>query len=142
MPGKIDSLSAIRDYVLTAAAAARLGDRAAYAIGLAIDEIATNIVTHGYQGDELTGNVEVTATIEDLGLTIVVEDTGRAYDPDRAARQPQVDQPLEQRPLGGLGMFLAIHSVDRFQYDRLGNRNRHTLFIQRQQAVPGRDLHE
>jgi serine/threonine-protein kinase RsbW len=31
---------------------------------------------------------------------------------------------MEQRPIGGLGVFLAIRGVDQFQYERVGDRNR------------------
>ena len=49
VPGVLDSLSAIGRYVLGAAWAAGLDKRAAYRLRLAVDEIATNAVLHGYQ---------------------------------------------------------------------------------------------
>ena len=38
-----------------------------------------------------------------------------------------LDQPLEERDLGGLGIFLALQGVDRFDYQRCDDRNRNIL---------------
>lgn len=47
--GTLDSLGAIAQYVMAAAAAAGLDKKTSYNLRLAVDEIATNIVTHGYE---------------------------------------------------------------------------------------------
>ena len=82
-PGTLDSLAPIRDFVARAAAAAGLDRSASYNLCLAVDEIATNIVTHGYQAAGLHGDLRVDADTEaEPGrLVIRVEDNGRPYDP-------------------------------------------------------------
>jgi anti-sigma regulatory factor (Ser/Thr protein kinase) len=129
--GELNSLAMIRHYVLSAAAQAGLDPRTQYAIALASDEIVTNIITHGYPSSGQTGDVEVTAVIEDDGLTIVIEDCGSAYDPSQALEDSRIDTDFDARPVGGLGTYLAVSSVDRFHYDRVDDRNRHTLFVRR-----------
>ena len=49
LPGNFDALSPIRDYVKAAANAAGLDHTATYNLLLAVDEIATNVVVHGYE---------------------------------------------------------------------------------------------
>jgi anti-sigma regulatory factor (Ser/Thr protein kinase) len=44
-------------------------------------------------------------------------------------------QPLEQRQIGGLGIYLAIQGVDRFIYQRDSDRNRNTFVMNRPTAV-------
>jgi anti-sigma regulatory factor (Ser/Thr protein kinase) len=39
--------------------------------------------------------------------------------------------PAEQRKIGGLGVYLALGSVDRFCYERVGDRNRNVLVMNR-----------
>jgi serine/threonine-protein kinase RsbW len=56
-------------------------------------------------------------------LTIWIEDSSVAYDP-RQVPAPDTDLPIEQRPVGGLGVYLAIRSVDEFLYEHVGDRNR------------------
>jgi anti-sigma regulatory factor (Ser/Thr protein kinase) len=134
VPGTLDSLGVIREYVKAAAAAAGLNKRASYRLCLAVDEIATNIVTHGYAEAGLEGVVDLRTDIDEKTLTISIEDTGTAYDPRQSESLDGLDRPLEQRPMGGLGVFLAIRGVDKFLYERVGGRNRHTFIVKRTPA--------
>ena len=131
--GTLESLELIRDYVKAAARMAGLDRKAAYRLQLAVDEIATNIMTHGYAEAGLEGMLEVSATLDEETLTISIEDTGVAYDPSPQPLE-DLDLPLEQREIGGLGLFLAIQNVDEFRYERVGDRNRHTLIVNRTPA--------
>jgi serine/threonine-protein kinase RsbW len=126
VPARLDSLGAITDYVMAAAASAGLGKRATYHLRLAADEIAINIIVHGYADAGLQGALELRADVDESALTISIEDCGVAYDP-RQTPVPDISTPLEQRPIGGLGVYLAIRSVDEFLYERVGGRNRTIL---------------
>jgi serine/threonine-protein kinase RsbW len=126
VPATLDSLGTIADYVMAAAASAGLDRRASYRLRLAVDEIATNIIVHGYANAEHQGMLEFRADIDDKALTIVIDDTGVTYDP-RQAPIPDINLPIEQRPVGGLGVYLAMRSVDEFLYEQLGDRSR-TIF--------------
>lgn len=136
VPGTLGSLAAIAEFVLAAAAEAGLDKKASYRLRLAVDEIATNIVTHGYAEAGLEGKVDLRADMDEQTLTISVEDTGAAYDPQQSETPGDLDLPLEERQVGGLGMFLAIQSVDRFLYERVEDRNRHTFVMNRIAVSP------
>jgi anti-sigma regulatory factor (Ser/Thr protein kinase) len=126
VPATLDSLGAIADYVLAAAASAGLDKRASYRLRLAVDEIVTNIIVYGYGEADLPGTLELRAALDDNALTVSIEDSGVAYDP-RQAPVPDTSLPLEERPIGGLGVYLALKSVDEFLYERVGDRNRSTF---------------
>jgi serine/threonine-protein kinase RsbW len=126
VPATLDSLGTIADYVMAAAASAGLDRRASYRLRLAVDEIATNIIVHGYANAGHQGVLELRADIDDRTLTIAIDDTGVTYDP-RQAPIPDINLPLDQRPIGGLGVYLAMRNVDEFVYEHLGDRNR-TIF--------------
>jgi anti-sigma regulatory factor (Ser/Thr protein kinase) len=119
-------LGAIAEYVLAAAASAGLDRRASYHLRLAVDEIVTNIIVHGYGDAELSGTLELRAALDDSALTVSIEDSGVPYDP-RQTPAPDTSLPLEERPIGGLGVYLALKSVDEFFYERVGDRNRSTF---------------
>ena len=72
------------------------------------------------------GALELRADIDDRALTVSIEDSGVAYDP-RQTPVPDTSLPLEERPIGGLGVYLAMKSVDEFLYERVGDRNRSTF---------------
>lgn len=130
VPGTLESLGEIADYVKAAANSAGLDKKSSYRLRLAVDEIATNIITHGYVEAGGEGNLALQAEIDEQELTIVIEDTGIAYE---LQRQPpdSLDSPLEERQIGGLGVYLAIQNVDKFFYERVEDRNRHTFIVQR-----------
>jgi serine/threonine-protein kinase RsbW len=129
VPGILDSLSVIGAFVMDAAKNAGLDTRPAYRLRLAVDEIATNVITHGYEEAGKDGSVYLTATADSAALTIILEDTADPYDPTTRAHPDSLDLPLEERPIGGLGIFLTIRNVDKFDYERRGDRNRYTFVM-------------
>jgi len=131
VPATLESLGRVTSYVLKAAKVAGLSPKATQCMRLAVDEIAINIVTHGYDDAGTHGHLDLTSQINDQGLTIVLEDTGKSYDPSKFERPLSLDNPLDERPVGGLGVYLAMHNVDRFRYERVADRNRHTFFVGR-----------
>ncbi|MDJ0745931.1 MAG: ATP-binding protein [Xenococcaceae cyanobacterium MO_167.B27] len=131
VPGKLESLSAIAQFVIQAARLAHLDEKTTYKLRLAVDEIATNIIQHGYAAAGLTGEITCCAELDDHHLMIALEDWGLAYDPLKQNPTNSLEQPLTQRPMGGLGIYLAINSVDDFQYERVGDRNRHIFIVRR-----------
>jgi len=130
VPGELDSLKAIRDYVMNAAALAGLDRLLANRLRLAVDEIVTNSIVHGYQESGLEGDVSIEASLDDNKLTIVVEDEGPYYDPMQHD-MPTADDltaPLDTREIGGLGIYLAVNSIDEFRFERVEPRNRN-IFV-------------
>ena len=129
LPGTLDSLKAIRDYVEAAASASKLDARRAYRLSLAIDEIATNIITHGYNESGSSGQIEVHAVQTAEGLEITIEDSSPAFDPFSRGEPAGLDAPLEERNIGGLGIFLAIKNVDEFRYEYVDGQNRNIFVV-------------
>ena len=126
--GTLDSLDAIAKYVMAVAAATGLDKKTSYNLRLAVDEIATNIIIHGYEEAGREGVLELQAFVDEETLTISIKDTGVPYNPKQRLTPDDLDQPLEQRKLGGLGVYIAIQGVDKFIYERVGDRN-HNIFI-------------
>jgi phosphoserine phosphatase RsbU/P len=124
-PGTLDALSSIRQYVKTAAEAAGLDHPAAYKLVLAVDEIATNVVEHGYKGAGLKGNISVAAARDNDNLVIRLADTGKSFDPNARPEisDMELSKELEDRPVGGLGIMLAKDGVDDLQYEATQSGN-------------------
>jgi serine/threonine-protein kinase RsbW len=133
VPGKLDSLKSIADFVLTAAAQIGLDKKASYKLRLAVDEIATNIILHGYEETGCEGDICISAAIDDQQLEIALEDDAIIYDPQQtqAVETAELQRPLLERQMGGLGVYLAIQGVDQFRYERVGNRNRNIFKVKR-----------
>jgi len=70
--------------------------------------------------------IEVVLSLNAGELTIDFSDDGRPFDPLIAA-PPDLDQPLADRPVGGLGLHILRSLVDHARYRRDGDRNRLVL---------------
>jgi serine/threonine-protein kinase RsbW len=95
--------------------------RTLYAVNLALDELVTNVLLYGYE--EPTGR-EVTVRIVTAGSELVasVVDEGRPFNPLDAPK-PNLDAPLEDRELGGLGIHLVRSLMDHVAYSREEDKN-------------------
>ncbi len=129
VPGNLDSLQIIAEFLKELSNQAGLEKKTLYKLRLAVDEIVTNIIIHGYEEAGLSGDIEIKAQIDEKSLTIVVEDTGYEFDPTKQKPPENLNSPLEERKVGGLGVFLAIHAVDEFVYERIEDRNSNKFVV-------------
>ncbi len=134
--GKFDkmgeSLKALRDYAVNAAQIAGLPTHRVNGLRLAIDEYATNIIGYGYHDAGLEGDIYVTATIDDRWLILSLYDTALAFDPTVRPDPTDLDAPLEERQIGGLGIKLVRDNVDEWRYERRGNQNCNHFILRRE----------
>jgi anti-sigma regulatory factor (Ser/Thr protein kinase) len=95
--------------------------RTLYAINLALDEIVTNVVRHGFDDPS---EHEILAQVSASGeeVTTTVTDPGRAFNPLEVA-PPDLNAPLADRPLGGLGIHLVRRLMDGIEYRRDNGKN-------------------
>ena len=126
-PGTLDSLAPVRAYVAEAARAAGLDSSKTYKLCLAVDEIATNIVLHGYDEAGLKGEIIVEALQDRRQLIIRLLDHGRTYDPALVSK-PDIENALEQQT-GGWGIFLSKTGVDQFDYTSTDSGNVHRFVV-------------
>ena len=129
VPATIDSIRAICKYVLQASDEASLESQAAYRLRLAVDEIATNAVVHGYQTAGYEGDLVIFAEYDETKLIIILEDSSPAFDPLSVPPPADLEWQPPDRPAGGLGLFLALRCKDHIPQHRINNRNRNS-FVQ------------
>lgn len=131
VPGELPSLPEIGGFVMAAAADAGLDRKRSYRLRLAVDEIATNIVNYGYARHQRVGQIVVSAGVVGDTLTVVLEDTAPPFNPlnQPLPTKEELGDPLEERPIGGLGIFLAIENVDEFRYEPVDGGNRNVFVV-------------
>lgn len=100
-------------------------DEVLYDLQLAVDEACTNIITHGYAGMD-PGSVILDLEMTPEQIAITLTDFGHAFEPGRAPA-PDVDAPIEERELGGFGLFFIQQSVDRMDYKVTEDGNKMVL---------------
>jgi serine/threonine-protein kinase RsbW len=96
-----------------------------YDVLLAVNELVMNIVSHGYRG--APGVIEIDMRRTGRALEIRLRDQAPPFDPTLVPA-PDTTLPLEQRPIGGLGIHMARHFVNTMTYRPLsGGGNELTL---------------
>ena len=96
-----------------------------FQVNLVLEEVAINVINYGHDGG--LHEIEIALTSELDALTIEVIDDGRAFDPTEDAKVPDVTLPMEERPVGGLGVYLVRTMMDEMRYRREEGRNHLTL---------------
>lgn len=95
-------------------------------LSLALDELATNTIAYGFvEVDRQELRVEL--RIEDDQVVAQLDDTGMPFNPLEEAATPDVHAALDDRPIGGLGVFLAKTLFPNLDYERTDGLNRITL---------------
>ena len=122
VPGRYDRLAEITEFVAQAAGEAGLDDSAAYYCQVAVDEACTNIIMHGYEGED-RGTIDVTCTSEPGELTIVLEDQARPFD-SQAVKTPDINRAFDELEIGGLGVHLMRTMMDEVDFQARASGNR------------------
>ena len=90
-------------------------------MNLALEEILTNIIFYGYQ-DTQEHDISLRLTLEGKDFMAEVEDDGRPFNP-LDVQGPDITLPLEDRPIGGLGIHLTKKIMDGIDYKQRDGRN-------------------
>ena len=98
-----------------------LSPRTVSEINLALEEVVTNVISYAFDagGKHV---VKVDLRLDNGDFSATVEDDGRPFNPLETA-EPDVDAPLEERTIGGLGIFLVRKLMDDVTYSRTNGRN-------------------
>lgn len=118
----LENIPVVMAFIVEAARQAGFDDKAVAQIEISVDEACANVVDHAYEG-MAPGEMEVSFHKDDRQLTITVRDWGRTFDLD-SVPVPDVTAPLEERELGGLGLFFMRRMMDSLEYrsdPELGN---------------------
>jgi len=102
-------------------AAQRLPAEVVNAVNVVLDEAVSNAINHGYDAG-VRGEIAVRLRRAGDRVLVEVEDDGRPFDPLQVP-PPDLTLPLEQRPIGGLGIHLIRNLMDEVSYVRVGGRN-------------------
>ncbi len=111
----LESLSDFRQFIKEhCAPLPGVTDEMLYDVQLAVDEACTNIISHGYAGMD-PGSIILDLDIHPDNLTLTLTDFGHSFEPSNAP-VPDVNAPIEERELGGFGLFFIEQSMDEMSY--------------------------
>lgn len=117
----LEEMSRLRDMVIQFSEENSLSEEIVFALDLCLEELVTNIIKYAY--DERGGHaIQITLLQEKDLLVLEIRDEGRLFDPTQIP-EPDLDAPLEERRIGGLGIHLVRSYVTSMEYRREGNQN-------------------
>jgi len=134
-PTSMDNWELFNGFVEKHATVLLGASKAAYQLRLACEELFSNIIRHATCSDSNSHCAHLWIRVLKIpdpspALIIELEDNGRPFDPHFDQRRT-IDrgQAIEDRPIGGLGLFLVQNSVDRVEYAWVNQHNRYRLFV-------------
>jgi anti-sigma regulatory factor (Ser/Thr protein kinase) len=104
-----------------------LSERLVERLHVVFDELLNNVISYGYD-DQQRHCIEVAVELRGTRLTVRISDDARAFDPFARA-VPDTTLPIEERPIGGLGIHLVRKMMDEVGYERRDGRNVVTVVV-------------
>ena len=94
-------------------------------LNLVLEEAVSNVILYAYPKEEHQ-TISLIAKKKENQLIFVLTDSGKEFDPTQA---PDADITLsaEDRPIGGLGIFLIRQIMNTVEYQRIDGKNVLTL---------------
>lgn len=121
LPAKTEFLDRLRAFVLEWLSQFAVPVQKRFEIDLVLEEVLTNIIKYAYPTG--AGDVEVCCTMEGPGrFRLTVQDWGVPFNPLTCA-EPGLYADVEDRKVGGLGIYLVRQMADRVCYQQFENRN-------------------
>ena len=122
----LSSLATLADVIQEFGAANALSDTVQSRLNLMLDELITNSITYGLTKIP-DPELRLRLHVEQGAVVARLEDNGSAFNPFEEVPEPDPTLGLEERPIGGLGVFLVKQFADSTAYERVDGRNRITL---------------
>jgi sigma-B regulation protein RsbU (phosphoserine phosphatase) len=117
----IQQIPQLAEFVENVADIAHLDVGLTMSLNLALEEAVSNVIMYAYpKGAD--GLVDIEAIIRKEMLEFVITDSGTPFDPT-VAPEADVSLSLEDRPIGGLGIFLVKNIMDTVNYERTDGKN-------------------
>jgi serine/threonine-protein kinase RsbW len=93
-------------------------------IELAVDEVMTNIIMHGYRSR--AGTIGITCVIGERVVKVEIRDRAPEFNP-LLLKEPDITAGIDDRPVGGMGIYLVRKVMDAVSYEYLNGENVLTL---------------
>jgi serine/threonine-protein kinase RsbW len=112
-------------------AGAGLAERAIFQTELAFEELVTNVIRHAYAGRAAGSSpIDVLVRLAAAEVMLVVEDDGPPFDPAQVP-DPPLPASIEDARVGGLGLRFIRAAAQRIVHERIGDKNRVTVWVAR-----------
>ena len=116
LEAKVENLDEVLNFVNDFLEEKGCSPKAQMQLDVAVEEIFVNIASYAYKPGAGTATVQITSAPEPRSVIVTFTDQGIPYDP-LAKEDPDVTLSAEERPIGGLGIFMVKKSMDDVAYE-------------------------
>jgi sigma-B regulation protein RsbU (phosphoserine phosphatase) len=117
----IQQIPQLAEFVETIAEEKQLDQSLAMSLNLALEEAVTNVILYA-DPKGVDGLVDVEAILKPHSLEFIITDSGVPFDPT-AVPEADVTLSADERPIGGLGIYLVNKLMDELHYQRIDDKN-------------------
>ncbi|HQL09032.1 MAG TPA: ATP-binding protein [Lentisphaeria bacterium] len=121
LPNDTAALPRLADAVTAFCAANALGEQWRHDLNLALEEAVSNVMLYAYH-DHAAHTILVRLAVDGTAVHATIEDDGVAFNP-LDAPAPDLTVPVEERPIGGLGILFVKELMDDVRYARRHGKN-------------------
>lgn len=118
----IENIPIVTEFVETNLQNMNCPIKAQMQINIAIDELFSNIAYYAYHPDIGPATVRVEVLENPMAVTITFIDNGIPYDPLKE-KLPNLNLSLDERDVGGLGIYMVKKSMDEISYEYNNGQN-------------------
>jgi len=136
LEASLENLETINSFLYKWAKKASLSTRGENELLLAVEEVFVNIVKYAYA--ESLGDIIIDCSMDENNLILQIKDEGISFNPLQLP-EPHLTSCLEERKVGGLGVFLIRKLVNNVEYERQGKYNVLTLVKNRKEKIKCRE---
>jgi serine/threonine-protein kinase RsbW len=128
-PARMEHLPELVEFATQGGRESGADAEALHDIRLAVGEVCTNVVEHGYTGEPRGSiTIETTATAEHL--VVRIEDDAPVFDPSSLS-PPDTESDGERREPGNLGWHLVYSAMDEVRHEPRGERGNVVILAKR-----------
>jgi serine/threonine-protein kinase RsbW len=122
LPNEIDALSSLAENVELFGEEAGWDFAVIMQVNLVLEELIVNVIHYGYP-DGRTGAIDVLIETDTKEINIHIVDDGDAFDPFQK-EAPDLSLSIDERPIGGLGIYLVRSYMHSYDYSYAQNHNK------------------
>ena len=118
----VDNLQKVRAFVGSFLEPVNCSAEDRYQLCLVVDELFTNIASYAYgpEGGCATIQLEFDGVLRTVRVTMI--DQGMPFNP-LEREDPEIMESIDDRPIGGLGIFIMKQTMDSVSYDYADGQN-------------------
>ncbi len=121
-PANVELVDKMIDPIVSALREIDVEHKKIYQVNLALEEILVNIAKYAYPDNQGIIDISYEMSEDNKKLKIVIKDKGTEFNP-LEKEDPDLEASVENRKIGGLGIYIVKNIMDDIKYQRINNEN-------------------